>query len=64
MCEQKEFNMSQQRVYSRCTRCLDWVLPVHNVALKSDEDHMFTLTGKHERGFHQIEYSLALSTGF
>lgn len=37
---------------------------LQNVALKSDEDHMFTLTGKHEMGFHQTEGSLALRTGF
>lgn len=36
---------------------------LQNVALKSDEDHMFTLTRKHEMGFHQTERSVALSTG-
>lgn len=32
---------------------------LQNVALKSDEDYMFTLTGKHEMGFHQTEHSRA-----
>lgn len=37
---------------------------LQNVALKSDEGHMFTLTGKPELGFHRTEGSLALSAGF
>lgn len=52
--------MSQQRIYSGCTRCLH-ASPLQNVALKSDEDHMFTLRGKHEMGFHQTERSRVLT---
>lgn len=35
---------------------------LQNVALDSEGDRMFTLTGKHEMGFHQTKGSLALST--
>lgn len=65
VCEQKVF------ILHVATEDLQWVHSVfglgasslQNAALKSDEDHMFTLTGKLEMGFHQTECSLALSTG-